>query len=55
MTESSLSLADVIEAQLGCTGRLVQVLDDEHAALTGATVESLERACDQKAALTQQL
>ena len=50
MNESSLTLAEVIDAQIRCATTLVTVLDDEHAALTGRSVEALEAACDAKAA-----
>lgn len=55
MNESSLSLPEVIDAQISCAERLVAVLDEEHTALSGRTIEALEAACDAKAAAAQTL
>lgn len=48
MNESSLNLAEVIDAQIHCAENLIAVLDEEHAALTGRSVEALEAACTTK-------
>lgn len=55
MNETSLTLPEVIDAQIACANRLITVLDDEHAALTGRSIEALEAACDAKAAAAQTL
>ncbi|WP_293371756.1 flagella synthesis protein FlgN [Nevskia sp.] len=55
MNESSLTLPEVLDAQIDCATRLITVLDDEHAALTGRSIEALEAACDAKAAAAQTL
>ena len=49
MNESSLNLAEVIEAQIGCAEGLIAILDEEHAALSGRSIEALEAACASKA------
>lgn len=45
MNESSLNLAEVIDAQIHCAENLIAVLDEEHAALAGRSIEALEAAC----------
>lgn len=55
MNESSLTLPEVIDAQIHCASGLITVLDHEHAALTGRSIEALEAACDAKAVAAQQL
>lgn len=55
MTETRLTLPEVIDAQIECANRLITVLDEEHAALTGRSIEALEAACDAKAAAAQTL
>lgn len=55
MNESSLTLADVIDAQIACAEHLVAVLDDEHVALSGRSVEALEAACVAKSTAAQRL
>lgn len=48
MNESSLNLAEVIDAQIVCAESLIAILDEEHAALSGRTIEALEAACTAK-------
>lgn len=48
MNESSLNLAEVIEAQISCAEGLIAILDEEHAALSGRSIEALESACASK-------
>jgi len=55
VNEASLTLPEVIDAQIRCATGLIAVLDDEHAALTGRSIEALEAACDAKASAAQQL
>lgn len=55
MNEASLTIAEVLDAQIRCARALITVLDDEHAALTGRSIEALEAACEAKAAAAQTL
>ncbi len=55
MNESSLNLAEVIDAQIACADGLITILADEHAALTGRSIEALEAACSAKSEAAAQL
>lgn len=58
MNESSLNLADVIDAQIRCAEDLITILEQEQAALSERSPESLdalEAACSAKSAAAQQL
>lgn len=55
MNESSLNLAEVIDSQIVCAESLIAILDDEHAALSGRSIEDLEAACASKAAAASKL
>jgi|GEM_PF-2299093 len=43
------TVSDIIEAQIACTARLVEVLDSEHTALLVNDLEGLHQACLAKA------
>lgn len=54
MTDSS-ALSELLTAQIACSRTLVDILAEEHQALTGNDIERLEQVCRTKAQAAQQL